>query len=700
MTSCFLDLPPINPLSQLLLDTLGENFFPPFSAQFQPVDTSKLTEEPLLQMQLPGGGAIKPIGDPLHTHLSEYVTPLIGSLGTIFSFFAPLFLILDVIRAIIDIICALFNPVPLILSVVDLFVAVLPPVVALFPPFASILLAINTAKLITALIGALGSSLIPIAVEVVEVTVLVGIELAKGNISVVDAATLKICQLLQEFANKLGGLLPISFILKLIDFFMNIGSKFFCTNQSPCCTTDNCPPIIINPPGGIAKVVRSVEKFTLKDLIELLFNAINIPLGIVSDLINDTIGPFFGQISSFLNNVVDVIVNVLDALNVALGGVLSGIINTLNLGSLNIELGPIDIKIPIPDIFGDVILVQPETEFEMFTAVSTPNANGLSSATGVGHTYHFDELSQIPKYVVEPDKIPAPGSDPDPASMRVRLGSSGEVLQRVRSIEGLNFVIRDDTFPLGDEVNYVFVPDEINLIKLELIGLGCHSDIQKAKGGLDAFIQADAGATVAGSGGAPVLDKIGEQEFPKPPVDELNQLLDQLTQDPKTAVDPTPIINKYLDDLAAFTDKLLCVGASSVKSTFTISKPFAQPNEGVVLTFTVNDQGGNPLLIGGVLPSSSFTAQFYTTFGEVSPVVFNSTTGTFTATLSSPVPGKALLQAAFFVRNKECMRAKNFDGFSVTPGLQEVEFIPERSAYPRTRRKDQFVQSRGGRARR
>lgn len=700
--NCFPNPPPVNPLSQLLLSTLGSNFFPPFNAGFQPVDTSAFTEEKLLQFQLPGGGKIKGVGDPNHLHLSEYVTPLIGAIGTVFSFFAPLFLILDVIRAIIDIICALFNPVPLILTIVDLFVAVLPPIIALFPPFSGVLLGINVAKLIVALIGSLVASFLPIIDEIVTTTQTVIGELANGNISIVDIVTLKICQLLQEFANKIGGLLPISFILELINIFMSIGSKFFCAPSSPCCTEESCPPIIINPPGGKAKVTRRVEKFTVKDLIAAVINLINIPLQAITDFVNATLNPVLEVVSNILNNIVGVIVNMLSVLNAVLVGALQGIIDALTLNAVNLNVPKLDFTIPIPDIFDDIILVQPETELFITTHISTANPNGLLSSAGVGFNYSSADMSKLPIYVVEPDKIPAPGSDPDPATMRVRVTRGAtNVLQRVRSTDGSSFVIRDDSFPLNSVINYVFIPDEINLIKLDLIGLGCQSDITKAKSGLDAFIEADAGAVIPGtSSKQSVFSKIGETQFPPLPTDQFNQLLAQITADPKTGVDPTPILNQYLDTLGKFTDKLVCIGASSIRSQFTVSKQFPQQDEPVTLTLLVRDAGGNPLLIGGVLPTSSFRAEFYTTFGDISPVVFHPEDGTFTATITASEPGTATVEAAFIVREKECIRAKNFDGFTVTPNVQPIQFVPTHGSAPRVRRRDQFIQSRGGRVRR
>lgn len=247
---------PINPFNQAIMAAFGPNFYPPFNAGLQPVDKKAMTNEKLLQMQFPGGGKIKPTGQP-YTSINELLTSVMGPIGSIISGFGPIFIILDLIRAILDIICSLFNPIPVIRSIVELFLNVIPPVIALLPPLASILFAIDIIKLIIAIIMAMLSSLIPIIEQIIECGTKIPEDIHKGNFAAVDGCAQRICQLLQLFLNEIGALAPISFLLEILDFIMGLGAKFFCAAEADCCDSESCPPIIREPPSGGGVILSS-----------------------------------------------------------------------------------------------------------------------------------------------------------------------------------------------------------------------------------------------------------------------------------------------------------------------------------------------------------------------------------------------------------------------------------------------------------
>jgi hypothetical protein len=265
MADC-IPIGPINPFNQAILSAFGPNFYPPFNAGFQPVDKKSMANEKLLQMQLPGGGKIKPTGQP-YTSINELLTTVMGAIGSIMSGFAPIFIILDLIRGILDIICALFNPIPVIQSIVDLFLNVIPPVIAILPPIASILFAIDVIKLIIAVIMAMLSSLIPIIEQILECGTKIPADIENGNFSAVDGCAQRICQLLQLFLNEIGALAPISLILEMLDFMMGLGANFFCAAEAECCNPDSCPPIINDPPTGSATILSSQGEVNLQPFI-------------------------------------------------------------------------------------------------------------------------------------------------------------------------------------------------------------------------------------------------------------------------------------------------------------------------------------------------------------------------------------------------------------------------------------------------
>lgn len=771
--SCLPDAKPTNPISQLIMGALGENYFPPYDANFQPVDRTKLTEDRFLKLQTPGGGKIKPIGDPKHTHISEFLTPISGALGAIFAFFGPLYIILDVIRALIDIICSLFNPIPLILTVVDLFVNVLPPLIALFPPLSTILHAINVAKVVTAIVGSIAASLIPIIAEIVESSLSIATELANGNLNAVELIEIKICELLADFLNAIGAFGPIKFILELIETFMNLAAVFPCVPSlpglpgSPCCSTENCPPVVINPPTGRMRVLHRIERFTLADLWEMMTGAIKPPLEKISEILNDVVKLALESIEDAMNSipiggVIEAVKLLLDTVNGLVLGALDDFIEDLELDEFQLgdllpnfpelDLGSV---LDTPDGWDEIFLIHPLMTLEYLSAVSAQNENGLVSIKGVGSEYSASELEDIQNFIIPPDTIPLPlpkipsffgasdstSVEEDPATMKVemtagnntkvapalfqfptintisnRLNIPASSIRNILNTFGYGYIptdalgiiqVYDDSFEVGTEVEYTIRPQQIELLKNNLIGLGCLNDIQSASLALFERMTADVQAArdVSGDSSVSTFDPVSKKinrPFPPPPEQDLQDLLQQMTEDPTTAVDPLPILNDYLDDLADFVDSLVCIGASSVESEFSSSKQYVLANgkDYSILSLNIRDQGGNNLLAGGLLPGSDFTAQFTTTFGKVSDVEFEPDSGTFFATISSDEIGVAEVTAEFVVRNKVCMRSATFDDLSVKPQIEIVNFVAERGAFQRVRKKPQYVQSRGGRVRR
>ena len=898
-----LEVAPTNPVSALIVSVLGENFYPPYDLNFQPIDRSKLTEEKFLKMNTPGGGKLKPIGDMKHVHISEVVAPIAGVLGTVFAFFAPLYIILDVIRALIDIICSLFNPVPLILTVVDLFLNVVPPLIALYPPLSSILHAINAAKLIVAIVGSVVSAIIPIIFKVVEAALSIPGLLEEGAISALDNVGIQICELLQEFANALAGFGPIKFILDMLKLFMEMGSKFFCVGapngDSPCCTVENCPPIIINPPAGEGRVLFKVDKVTLYDLVDGFYGAILPVIRKIEDWINlfvPVINNIIDVVTDFLNSVVvttldvllDAVVFIMNTVNSFVGGLFTQFINSFqsSVGSSiqNFALIPdltvaVDITPEVPVAWKDVILVHPAMYIRYDSATSQPNENGLVSQIGFGHEFSATEMAGLQNFIIPPELIAVPlpkmpkwlgGSDDsededkqDPATIKVKIvkpdgdlsirntvgeadfinyntigmkydplvlpgtfttptegevvggvefltptgqphplfvnqvpyvqgtvptafgdymidyengaavvfvgndetpfstleyaiyGANREVLMNYSSLAstlgksviasaifafptieqilaslglpntaagkenlitlftslGFGFLPLDalgilhvyaDNFEQGDSIRYEILPQQIELLKNNLIGLGCQNDIRAAAEGLSVLINDGNLALPPGKTPLdPLIEKIGKP-FPPPPEEELQELLDQLTEDPTTPVDPLPIINTYLDQLADFVDSVVCVGASAVQSEFLVDKPFILANgrDFATLSLNIKDQGGNQLLIGGLVPGSNFRAQFFTDFGEVGDVEFDPDSGIFFAPIRNDRPGIANITAVFVVGDRVCTSISEFSNLEVSQQVVRVEFIPEKTAYPRVRKQPQYIQSRGGRVRR
>lgn len=656
MTNCFPPTP-INPINDALMSIFGNNFFPPFNAGFQPTDKLSLVNEKLLQFQIPGGGKLKPIGDP-HKSLSEILAPMTGALGSVFAFFGPLFIILDLIRAIIDILCALFNPGPMIAALVDMFLTVVPPVIALFPPLSSILLALNIIKLIIALVVSMTTAIVAIIDLIVENALQIADLISDGNIAAVEAVTTKICTLLESFTNQLACFAPISFILQIIDIFMSLGSKFFCATDAACCNNENCPPIIMTPPSGSTTVSSTRVSITLKDLVSPI-NPLQLP-------------------------------TILDPpITIPLDTITLGVIPDLNIGPISFpELDLVPLNDDDLDAF---VLVEPEMVLDI---------------SGV------DNLDTLGDFIVDPKKIPGSSNDPDAATIRVRLtDSSGTtVLARATAATATTVSVRADDFAAGTTLTYSIEPDKTALIKLNLIGLGCDDDVRAAAAGVRTRIDETSVGIAVVSGGTgrsgfePLIDKMG-RNIPRPP--DYGACLAAQQADPTVsqAQCVADISSAYLDDLKDFGLDLVCLGASRTASEFEVSKAYviADSSDAATITLTVNDASGANLLANfftNADSSSDFTAQFSSSLGLVGPVSFDAANGFFHATLSSDEPGVAIISAAFLIKGNVCMIPATTDGFALTDKTQTVSFQRAGGAFPRRRPEDQYVQSAGGRRRR
>jgi hypothetical protein len=665
---CLTDLPPTNPISELLMGVLGKNFFPPYDANFT-ADRDAFSNEKLLQFQFPGGGKAGPVGNQNDNSIAEVIAPLIGKLASAFAFFGPLFIIIDVIRAIIDIICALFNPIPLLFAIADLLINVLPPLIALFPPFSVILLAINVIKILAAIIGAIVAALIPLIADVVNNASQIITKIQELNIQAVELIEVKLCQLFQEFGNIISGFGPIKYILELLGLFMKMGAKLPCfpalaaSSQasqaiSACCDNSNCPPGILFPATGRAKVLSVIEQQTMPG-------------------------------------------------------------------------------------FDDVVIIKPLTTIQILTAKHQANESGLSAPI-VGQNISSVEFEKLQNYVVDPDKLSAPGgSTPSglssdeaaetPYTLKARVtnsdtgqsvladlifvfpafstiansfGLTDAQLISLLATVGLGFIsanylgiiqIRDDSFVVGDNLTYEIVPNYSELMKQSLISLGCHPEVQKNSLALFNFIGGDQGFR-------PVSEKIGADSIPQPPIEELQDLLDTIQADPTNSVDPLPILNDYLGELAEVFDSLICAGANSFKSIFEASRStvLANGKDKAVVAVQLRDLGDNNLILGGVLPGSNITVEFKTTFGDLGPVEFDTSSGTFRTTFSSARVGNAEITASLVVRGSECMKLSEFDQSipAITQKVLQISAVAETGAYPRARTQNQYIHSRGGRSRR
>ena len=587
---------PINPFNQAIMAAFGPTFYPPFNAGFQPADKKLMVNEKLLQMMLPGGGKLKPTGQP-YTTINETLTTITGAIGAVMSGFGPIFIILDLIRAILDIICALSNPIPVIQSIVELFLNVVPPVIALFPPLASILFAIDIVKLIIAIIMAMLSALIPIIEQILECGTKIPTDILSGNFSAVDGCSQRICQLLQLFLNEVGALAPISFILEILDFIMGLGAKFFCAAEASCCNSDSCPSIINDPTSGSATVLSSQAGVEFE---------------------------------------------------------------------------------PIPG----------------FPIVITPEATVLSAP-------QHPEVADLKKYIVDSAKLKPTdedrAADRDPATIRVLIDND---LYIVTDVDVGTITFKASGFTVNSVVSFEIVPDKLQLVNSNMIGLGCMDDIIAAQTAASKNANDDSGGDRNALDS--LISKVGRIPRPDAMEEALMQIHDALAADPTydASQDVNDAVSTYLSDLTSFYQDVVCAGASRTSSAFEVSKIYviADGNDSTQISLRVNERGGANL-IDAQLPNTNFQVAFTASMGVVGPVIFDSSDSTYKSSFISSSPGVAEVRAAFLVGNKECISPGTFNNTDIVDKVLNVEFVEPAGRYPRRRLDKQYTQSSGGRRR-
>lgn len=314
-------------------------------------------------------------------------------------------------------------------------------------------------------------------------------------------------------------------------------------------------------------------------------------------------------------------------------------------------------------------------------------------------------VAELNNFIVEPSKIPGAAADEDPATIRVRITSASGTTEIVAATlaAGNTIHLRSDLFSVGTNVSYEVIPDKINLLKLNLIGLACEDDVAAAAGGVQTVFR---GATASGNGVLdPLIVKMG-RNFPGIPIDDYNACLARQTADPtiSQAQCISDVSNGYLSEILNFTLDLVCIGANRVISDFEVNRQFASADgkDAVTVSMTIRDSNGVNLL-EDFLPNANipedYGVQFITTIGTVGPVIFDTEASRFRANIISDKIGSGQITAAFLVRGETCIVPGESDGFSITDKVIDVEFRRPGGAFPRRRRSQPPIQAAGGRRR-
>lgn len=628
---CFPDGTPMNPVNAAILAAFP-NFTPTF-AGFYP-DQNALGTEPLLQLQGPGATEFGPPPTNLAQTISDYLTPVVATLSYITGFAKPIFDIIALIIGIINVLCSLVDPIKVAEAVTKLLTTYVPRILSLIPPFAGLVIALDVAKVAIAIAAALIQEILPMVEDVINNALSIADAISTGNAAAVTAIEQKLCLAFQIIGNQISLAGPINTLIQLINTILQAGSEGFCAagDDSECCNA--CPAFVTNSPAGNARVVSIAPEFTL---------------------------PGF----------------------------------------------------PVP-------IVPATARVALRTAVASENTFGIVRNVPVGSTYRTNRPngSEEPIGTFMAD-IP-PFIDVSEETMSIQLtrnGTTRTYLVRDAEVDMLggnqvlHVTVAADDLVEGNDFTYVLLSDEIAMYRLQKLTIGCNSDIGGAASVLSQRINIDSTAwqtnqnnvldgyavAAASAGLDPAIRKIGTTLRPID-IGGLRACLARLQEKPTDRSILTcfqGILEAELEDKRDFHDRVVCAAASSLNSQFTVSKNTAFiGDDSVQLSFTIRDVAGAPIM-AATIPNTSASVVFTSDLGVITPTVFDITTGTYTATLTSTEAGTANV-TAFFVTSDVCMQPR--DGSSGFPPVTEViEFIPD--IYKPRRNERQYVQSRGGRRR-
>jgi hypothetical protein len=627
---------PINPINPIN-QVLVDIFGENFiPATGQPVDHTKMVNEKLMQWPLPGNVKVKPSGNPQLSTLGDVLSQMTGIMSQVMMFVGPVFIIIDVIKGIINVICALLNPGSIVSAVTDLILNVLPPLLGLFPAFAGILIGIDICKLIIGIVVQILTQIIPL------------IDLIVANFNSIK-----------------DHLLPPNFNIAVID------------------------PIAVKICMLLQQISNGIGLFSPLSLILEAFKVITqavmtLPCSAGDDCCGTVACPPF-------------IVN-----------------PPQGTAIFDSEFDATLPRLALGESISDSLQIVSTTTLSLKTGVVSANEFGLVGSKPIGSDFTTAEFLDATRYVISPSKIPqaeqqkvnAPKS-PFTLALKVTNKDTGSVQYgRVKSITSkanflANIEIEKITAAAGDEFEYELLTDTNTLLSLNLISLGCVGEVAAASAAITTQTNEDDENKGSGNTIFSIFRRVGG-DLPDPPIVDLEKLLADLAQNPgiNNGAEFQAVLVSYIDEVAAYHDKLLCIGASRLVTEFSIDKStiVADGKSTATLTMTVKDKSGAALL-ANLLPNSKASVEFYSTLGDIGPAIFDSATGTYTASFSATDFGQADISAALVIDNSVCMTPGVFDGFAVNDRILRVNCVAKEESFAGRRADRNYVQSGRGKRR-
>lgn len=198
----------------------------------------------------PAGAIIKPSIAPIPGfNMGDIIADQAKLLSAFSAGYSALTVVMKLVSCIIDVLCSLMNPFALIAALIRLFGTCLPDFILLLPQIAVSAIILCLIKIILAIITYIVTVIIPLIRDIIDNIQDLIDAINSGALQVVQTVAFKIVSLLKELMNVMGILAALDAILAMIQPLMNLGLGIPCGGGGGSCSgcgEDQCPSVFEN----------------------------------------------------------------------------------------------------------------------------------------------------------------------------------------------------------------------------------------------------------------------------------------------------------------------------------------------------------------------------------------------------------------------------------------------------------------------
>lgn len=197
-----------------------------------------------------GGAQIKPSPPPSATvNLGDVIADHAGKLSALTAAYGIMAVIMQMISCIIDVLCALMNPFATIAAMIRLFGVCIPEFILILPQLAIPAKILCLIKVIVAIITYILDVIVPLIADIIQNIQDLIDAITDGNQDAVDSVVFKIVSLLKELLSVLGIMAALDAIILMIKALLDAGFGLPCGGGGGSCSgcgDDQCPDVLQN----------------------------------------------------------------------------------------------------------------------------------------------------------------------------------------------------------------------------------------------------------------------------------------------------------------------------------------------------------------------------------------------------------------------------------------------------------------------